>query len=285
MNATVTFSDALIGAIVLLVLGNVVLSAYVLHKVRRVHLMAFDVRNDIERAKANDRLFQQLQALDGLYRELNFTRALPNTREWAASPDFLAVLAGHALEHRPQVVVECGSGVSTVVLARCMQLNGAGRVISLDHDGRFAEETRRNLERHGLSEWADVIHAPLREHSIGGDTWKWYDTRDLADVPIDMLVVDGPPMPMEKMIRYPAGPLLFPRLSSRAAVFVDDADRRGDQQVISRWFEENPDFGGETIDCEKGCMVLRRKSAQQARPPGGGSGQHRIPQGAARTAT
>lgn len=254
-SATLTF---LIACVSLFVTANVLLTLYVLHKVRRVHLMSFAIRSDLDSAVWNDQLFRQLQALDGLYRDLKLSRALPLTRNWAASPDFLSTVAGHALDHRPQVVVECGSGVSTVILARCMQINGAGRVYSLDHDSRFAEQTRRNLERHGLTDWAEVIHAPLQEHALGGHAWAWYDASKLPNVQIDMLVVDGPPMPIGEMIRYPAGPMLFARLAPTAAVFLDDADREDERRTVKRWIEENPGFRPEKVDCEKGCVVLKR---------------------------
>ena len=162
--------NILIAAGVVALLGNLLLSAYALHKVRRVHIMSFGIRNEIERIDASGQMFWQLQALDGLYRDLKFASSLPLTRGWAASPDFLSVLARHAMDRRPEVVVECGSGVSTVVLARCMQLNGRGRVIALDHDSVFAEETRRNLARHGLSEWAEIIDAPLQKQFRGGSS-------------------------------------------------------------------------------------------------------------------
>jgi predicted O-methyltransferase YrrM len=261
MYASATIFSVPILLIVALLLGNILLLGYILHKVRRVHLMSFAIRNDIERVngQSNSVLFRQVQALDGLYRDLKLARALPLTRNWAASPDFLAVVSRHALDQRPRAIVECGSGVSTVILARCMQLNGTGRVVSLDHDPHFAEQTRRELERHGLSEWAKVIHAPLKRHELGDAAWDWYDIRDLPDIPIDMLVVDGPPMPLGRMIRYPAGPVLFPRLSSTALVILDDADRPDEQQIIETWIEENPGFGVEKIDCEKGCALLRRQ--------------------------
>jgi predicted O-methyltransferase YrrM len=239
-------------------IANLVLSAYVLHKVRRIHLMSFEIRNDIERAGGGVQLFRQLQALDGLYRDLKFTRALPLMRDWAASPDFLSMLARHALEHRPKVVVECGSGVSTLILARCMQMNGQGRVFSLDHNPQFAEQTRRNLAQHGLAEWAEVIYAPIREHVLGEKKWLWYDLQNFSEVHIDMLVVDGPPMPLGKMIRYPAGPMLLPRLSPTGAVFLDDADRNDERQIIETWVRENPGFRAEKIECEKGCILMRR---------------------------
>ncbi|HEX2114952.1 MAG TPA: class I SAM-dependent methyltransferase, partial [Alphaproteobacteria bacterium] len=259
VHTPVAITDALMWLVVLLLLGNVLLSLYTLHKVRRNYLMSFAIRSEIERARWCDNLFRQQQALDGLYRDLKFTAALPPTRNWAASPDFLSVLARHALEHLPRVVVECGSGVTTLVLARCMQLNGSGRVVSLDHDARFAEETRRNLDRHGLSDWAEVVYAPLEHHAIGDDAWNWYAKRNLPGDAIDMLVVDGPPAPLGEMIRYPAGPLLFPQLSSAATVFLDDADRAGERKVLEKWLKENRELHLETLDCEKGGVVLKRQ--------------------------
>ena len=102
----------------------VLLTAYTLHKVRRVHLMTYEIKAQW------DTVYRQLEALRALDAELSLERALPPTRGWSASPDFLLLIAQHARDARPRIVVECGSGTSTVVLARCMQLNGAGHVYS-----------------------------------------------------------------------------------------------------------------------------------------------------------
>ncbi|MET0964007.1 MAG: class I SAM-dependent methyltransferase [Noviherbaspirillum sp.] len=108
------------------------------------------------------------------------------------SPDFLRELYLHALAEKPQVVVECSSGTSTVILARCMQLNGSGKVFSLEHESEYAEKTRRNLERHGLSEWATVLDAPLRLIEANKTSSRWYALDALPnDIAIDMLVIDA----------------------------------------------------------------------------------------------
>ena len=249
----------LLAFVALLALANLLVSLYALHKVRRVHLKLFDLAQDSVRL--GERMFRQVQALDGLYREPGFERALPPTRGWAASPDFLWILARHALEHRPETVVECGSGVSTLVLARCLQKNGSGRVVSLDHDAQFAEETRRNLARHGLSDWAQVIDAPLRAGEIGGRTFTWYAREKVPDMDrIDMLVVDGPPTPMDPMMRYPAGPLLLAKLAPGGALFMDDADRPEERRIVELWLAENPGLRAERMECEKGCVAMRREA-------------------------
>ena len=233
------------------------LCALILHKVRLIHLLAHELRDQARLEPAN--LFRQIEALHALQLDLRLERSLPGMRGWAASPDFLLELARHALQARPATVVECSSGTSTLVLARCLQLNGHGIVYSLEHDAHFAEQTRAQLRRHGLADWAMVLDAPLRAQRHGDATWPWYAHERLpADVAIDMLVVDGPPMATRAMARYPAGPALFPRMAAGASVFLDDANRADERAMLRRWHSEFPMFTHSARPCEKGCAVLTR---------------------------
>lgn len=234
-----------------------VLGLYLLHKVRQVHLLLYQMKDQSQHDAAT--LFRQMEALQGLYVELALQRSLPATRGWAASPDFLLELARHARAHAPQQVLECSSGASTLVLARCMQLNGGGKVYSLEHDPHYANLTREQLRRHGLSGWAEVIDAPLREHAISGESWPWYAHEVLpAGLSIDMLVIDGPPQATRTLARYPAGPQLFDRLAAGACVFLDDAARPDEQAILQRWQQDHPELVLAMLPCEKGCAVLRR---------------------------
>lgn len=242
-----TLAAVLAGIAVLLIL-------YTLHKVRRVHLMMYGLSDKI--AAGSDALYRQLEALHALSAELDLTRALPPTRGWSASPDFLLLIARHARDARSQTVVECGSGVSTVVLARCMQLNGSGHVYSLEHEPEFAGSTRANLERHRLSDWATVVDAPLRPLELNGETWPWYAHEALPELTIDMLVIDGPPMPVGPEVRYPAGPVLFLKLAPGATVFLDDAARDDEKRIVERWKREFAGLQCQDHDCEKGCVSL-----------------------------
>jgi predicted O-methyltransferase YrrM len=201
---------------------------------------------------------QQMQALQRLCMELGFDRGLPPTRGWAASPDFLLVIADHVRQSKPRVIVQCSSGTSTIVLARAAQLNGVGHVYSLEHDAGFSEVTRSELERYGLAEWATVLYSPLREHLLSGETWPWYSEEKLPEAGIDMLVVDGPPLTTRPQARYPAGPILLPRLTSGGALFLDDADRQDERNAADRWEREFPELELTRIRTEKGCIRLSR---------------------------
>ncbi|NYE60110.1 putative O-methyltransferase YrrM [Duganella sp. 1224] len=227
---------------------------YTLYKLRKAHLLLFGLRDQARQDSVTQ--FRQLEALQGLYVELKLKASLPATRDWAASPDFLLQVARHARMARPLCVVECSSGTSTLVLARCMQLNGAGKVLSLEHDPHYAELTRQQLRHHGLQDWARVLDAPLVPHQLSGEPWPWYDIGALPETGIDMLVIDGPPQFTRALARYPAGPLLFPRLAVDAAIFLDDAARSDETAIVQRWQREFAALKLSSRVCEKGCAVL-----------------------------
>lgn len=182
---------------------------------------------------------------------------LPPPGAWAVSADLLAELVRRILLERPGLVVELGSGLSTVVIALALRRTG-GRLVAVDHDEAFAAETRATLEAHGLTEIAQVRVAPL----VGGPSAAsapWYREDALADLAaIDLLIVDGPPAPVAAEVRYPALPFFWPRLKPGAAVVLDDADRPGEQAVIRRWQAEFAGAEVARLDLEKGAVVLRK---------------------------
>lgn len=211
-----------------------------------------------EQKRTQKAQYAQTEALLGLYAELQPTAALPATRGWAASPDFLLHLVRHVRERHPQRVLECSCGASTVVIARMLQRLGGGHVWSLEHEPRFAEATRRELARHGLETFATVVDAPLVEVSAGGHRQPWYDPAAIPAGEFDLLVVDGPPAATAPMARYPAGPMLMPRMRRQAAIFLDDAGRRDEQASAQAWQRLAPDWRLEELWAEKGLVKLTR---------------------------
>jgi hypothetical protein len=132
-------------------------------------------------------------------------------------------------------------------------------VLSLEHDPYYAEQTRQQLRRHGLQDWAQVLDAPLQPHALAGASWPWYDIGGLpAALAIDLLVIDGPPQATRTLARYPAGPLLFPRLNPGAQVFLDDAARSDELAILQRWQHEFPSLEHTMRVCEKGCAVVTK---------------------------
>jgi len=203
--------------------------------------------------------YHQLESLVWLSNALSVRQPLPAMRTWAISPDFAATLFSLLRGMNwPVRILELGGGVSTVIAGYCIREQG-GHIVSLDHDADYAERTRRTLEQHGLSDLATVLHAPLIETPVDGQSWCWYDLRDVPDDrPFDLLIVDGPPAATQALARYPALPMLLDRLAPDAVVLVDDAHRADDRATIARWLETSGEFTMEDVATEKGAAILRR---------------------------
>jgi predicted O-methyltransferase YrrM len=194
-----------------------------------------------------------------LLRRLPTRRPLPALREFAIAPDFALMLSELVADERPALVVECGSGVSTLIIAYGLEQLGRGRVIALEHDAEFAAATRAELERHGLTDYARVVHAPLAPVELDGATYRWY-ARDALDglPPIDMVVDDGPPRYLGDRLRYAALPVLAPKLAPRG-VFVLDVIGPEERANLERWKRELPEFRQHLLlATRKGNAILRR---------------------------
>ena len=193
-----------------------------------------------------------------LEKYLGFEKSLPVTEHWSAAPDFLALISEYCLTKKPQIIVECSSGTSSLVLARCCQQSRVGHVYSLENGEKFLTQTNQQLNDFDLSEFCNVIQAPLQTVRFNDEDFQWYALSDLPEIKIEMLVVDGPPGFLQKFSRYPALPALKKMLAEHCVIFLDDAARNDEQLLVKRWLKENPEFYAEYIDNERGCYVLKR---------------------------
>lgn len=200
-------------------------------------------------------LFNQFESYHYLRDRLNLRQGMPYTRDWSASPDFLKLIVEHCLEHKPATIMECSSGLTTVMLARCCEMNGAGHVYSLENGPEYAAKTRDHLARYAL-EQASVLDAPLTPYEINGATYQWYGSDEIPDRSIDMLVIDGPPGFIQQHSRYPALPLLRDKLADGCVVFMDDAARPDEQAIVKMWQAQYPGLTHRYINTERGCSVL-----------------------------
>ena len=236
-------------------IGNLAVeSVRTLETVRRVEADENEVKKEIRQT------FRQMEALQNLSAILPASDVLPATRGWAASPDLLMVLVDLVITERPTLVVECGSGASTLWLALAMRRFGIdGRIIALDHDPVFGGKTRDFLARHDVSKLAEVRDAPLESFSLEGESYPWYARRAWEDLTeIDLLFVDGPPATTGHQARYPALPLLSGALSPVATVVLDDLVVPDMQKVLRLWLDAYPELGAEILPLEKQAAVLRR---------------------------
>jgi len=213
--------------------------------------------------------YKQIEALMFSIPLLEIKHPLPPMGDWAISPDMANILISLILEEKPKFTLDCGSGVSTLLIAYCLKKLKHGTVLSVEQDEKYFDSTRHNIKLHSLEEIASVICAPLKEIYIRDKSWMWYDTAFLRDIKsINLLVVDGPIIPdpygktqkMKEMARYPGLPILLEKLSDNCIIVVDDAKREDERKVIETWVKEFSIFECERYNTEKGTVILRRKS-------------------------
>jgi predicted O-methyltransferase YrrM len=199
------------------------------------------------------------------------TGPIPGTRGWAASPDHLLLLCHEVRRTRPRLVLDLGSGQTTLWMALVMAgQEQPGRIVSIDHDPEFLASTGRMLAEHGVDHLVDLRLAALTPWSADdGTTQPWYDDAAFDDLHgIDLVSIDGPPESTAPMARRPALPALGDRLSPTVTVVLDDADRDDERAAVEQWIAADPDLVAESIATEKGTVVLRRTPGASGRASG-----------------
>jgi len=194
-------------------------------------------------------LYHQIEALEQLLPPLKLTLPLPPSRGWAASPDFLLTLSQIAKMKRPKLVVELGSGVSTLILAK----SGAKKIISFDHSEDFGGQTRAMLKSHKVT-GVDIRIHDLESYPAG---YQWYSSLSLKGIKnIDLLVIDGPPSATNPDARFPALEYLLPLLSKNATIILDDANRDDEKKLAEAFAEALPNHSLKYLRHEKGTAII-----------------------------
>jgi predicted O-methyltransferase YrrM len=181
---------------------------------------------------------------------------------WALGPRSLEYVVSVVQATRPRLVLEFGSGASTLALAWAMHSAGCidsqPCVISVDQDPVFAGSTLRMLARAGLGGHVAVVSAPLERRIIGGEDALSYGAESelelkVAGRSVDLVVIDGPAGATG--IRFATLPLARQHVHSRAGFLLDDALRDGELSIARAW-AAMPDVTVKGIRLvEKGILV------------------------------
>ena len=201
------------------------------------------------------------QAIQSIYTFITPRYPLPSMSRWTAYPDLAETIVRECMINKPKLVVELGSGISTLITAYALEQHGENdaHIISLDHSQEYTQKTQDLLNVHELETKAQVLYSPLETTQVGNKTYSWYNIDRLTTKnTIDLLIVDGPPVKTNQLARYPALSLLFSKLSKECIIILDDAARPSEQQAVSQWLREFPGFKQEYISSKKGLSILRR---------------------------
>ncbi len=64
------------------------------------------------------------------------------------------------------MIVECGSGVSTILIGRLLRDRGSGRLYSLEHDPGWVALGRSRIAAEGLADHVCIVEAPLETDPV-----------------------------------------------------------------------------------------------------------------------
>ncbi len=129
-------------------------------------------------------------------------------------------------------VLECGSGLSTLVIGILGLKNGL-KVYSLEHDTEWAEKIRDKLSKLEIT-GMQLSHTSL----ISYGHYSWYDHKGL-DLPddISLIICDGPPAQTPGG-RYGLLPEVFQKCRDGCIILLDDYVRPEERKIVSQWSNE-----------------------------------------------
>ena len=251
----------LIFFVLLVCLINILINQKINYEFIFIIILISFVYNNLYSKDNIKRSYRQLEILIPLLNKLNITKPLPRTNalnDYSASPDFLYKITEIIEKYKPELIIEAGSGVSTLIASYSLKkYNSKGQIISLDHDKKYSNFTKNEIVAHELEKYSKIIHAPLIEYS--NYKFRWYNIEKMANIKkIDLIIIDGPPSKLYKFARYPAIPLLLNNMSDEAVIILDDARRKTEQEIIKKWKKEFDCFDYEYEDNDKGICVIKK---------------------------
>ncbi|WP_449431675.1 methyltransferase FkbM [Pseudomonas putida] len=199
---------------------------------------------------------QQLEAFLGVQNFLNHGERLPGMHGWPISPDFALYLIELIDANDYDLIVEFGSGTSTVLIAKALaRINRQQRgksptvQVAFEHLEKYHAQTEANLHQAGLAQAVQLILAPLAPYqAANGTTYSYYSCQatlnELAQrLPVGdlkvLVMVDGPPASTGRHARYPAVPSVLAELKrARIDILLDDYIREDEKEIAQLWLKD-----------------------------------------------
>lgn len=164
---------------------------------------------------------------------------LPIT-DWAPGPEFYVHICNDIIINQKHSIVEFGSGITTILMARLLARNDLdAKIISIDHDETWQKIVHHCCKADNIAQYIQFICSPIVEEG----QYSWYAPSKIQlppDFVADTVVVDGP-IGVTTMARYGAIPFIKKYLSKDSyTIYLHDTDRPDEQKVLRAWHEMLP---------------------------------------------
>jgi hypothetical protein len=222
---------------------------------------------------------KQLEAFLNVQSALSGGDLIPGLHGWPISPDLAAYLIELIRANDYDLVIEFGSGTSTVVMAKALaqmrhRREGKAPVVQMafEHLEAYHAQTQAQLRSVGLADAATVHLAPLAPYqAANGKTYPYYTCQPALQAlkashskPTcrALVLVDGPPASTGEHARYPAVSAVTSALPLAALdILLDDLIREDEQQVARMWQDDLKAAGREAVaevrKMEKDACLIR----------------------------
>lgn len=172
----------------------------------------------------------------------------------ALRPICIAYILNEIIINERKSILEFGSGLSTIIMARLISKNNIKtKIITVEHNEKWATIIEQYLGNENLLQYVTIIRADLKEIETSFGVVNWYDYNKISAIiegeKFDLIVVDGPPANSEKIkySRLPAFVNLKNNFAENYCFILDDANRKGEQEIIKSILKMNKDLNFDLI--------------------------------------
>lgn len=214
---------------------------------------------------------KQIEAFMSLENYLLSGKQPLNFHGWPISPDIALFLIEKIELNNYDLVMEFGSGTSTILFANALKNKRKKsknskkiRQVSFDHNEKYYNQTRKSLKSNKLLKGVELIHAPLEECKLNEEMFMYYSCRekfqelkDDESIQSILVLVDGPPGATGPLARFPALSYLLEAFKGkRIHLVLDDYNREEEKNIAKKWEQSlekmSMSFISESIPSEKG---------------------------------
>jgi len=153
-----------------------------------------------------------------------------DNENWSALEEYLTRILEQAFKTEGNIL-ECGSGLSTILLGIIAQKTG-GTLQSIEHSDYWAEKVTNILQKYKINS-VDLITSPLKDYG----NYTWYKLPENIKNNFNMVVCDGPPADTPGG-RYGLLPVIRSKLMPGCTILLDDAERAEEYKIANLWANE-----------------------------------------------
>jgi len=153
---------------------------------------------------------------------------------------FLACLVNDIVVNGRTSVLEFGSGISTIIVARLIKMNNLNCTITtVDESPEWQEIIKKILKEENLSDYVNFVCAPTVKSTDLELSFEYNGEIVFAangDKKFDLVLVDGPSAWQKTNIMSRASNLKFMKnnMADNYTIFVDNSDRPGETELAKR---------------------------------------------------